>query len=362
LKTSGKRQSGISLIELLIAVALGLFIAGALTYVFVDSSRSFRDLRRSGEQIENGRFALSLLVDDLRHAGYFGQLNTFPALAAIDPCVTPTLAHLAAPIEVVSAATLAATAASPGGCLPASEIAPGSDVLVIRRVDTNLLVADPTPAAPNPTGVSVSNAVYLQANPLEGEIQLGNGGTIDRTMKANGDAATILRRDGNAAPIRRLHVSFYYVSPCSQQTCGSGGDGVRTLKRMDLATGGGSPTWTVFPLVSGIEFMQVDLGVDTLPNVAATATGLIGDGTADGTFLQTTAAWDGVVSVRVYLLARSLEPTVGHADTKTYRLGLATAGSEYGPTNDAFKRKVFAGEIRLNNPGGRRERIAGEYL
>lgn len=355
IRASRKYSSGISLIELMIAIAIGLFITGVLSFVFVDSSRTFRELRKSGEQIENGRHALSLLADDIRHAGYFGQLGTFNTPVAVNPCVMPTLDHLATPIQVYSTALNAKAVLS---CLSASEVATGSDVLVVRRADTIPLVSDAVP-----TATPLANVVYLQANATAGDIQLGVATEIDRTKKATGAAATILRRDGLAAPINRLHVHIYYVSPCSQVSCASGSDGIPTLKRMELATG--TPSWTVVPLVSGIEYFQVDLGLDTLPTATTLATGLIGDGAADGAFVQTTADWQNVVSVKVSLLARSLEATPGYADTKKYLLSQAlenaSGGAGYVSGSGAFKRKVFAAEIRLNNPSGRRERVAGEF-
>jgi type IV pilus assembly protein PilW len=185
---------------------------------------------------------------------------------------------------------------------------------------------------------------------------------VGLTKKADGTPATILRRDGNGAPIRRLHVSLYYVSPCSQQTCGSGGgDGIPTLKRKDRITNGTADAdWTVFPLVSGIEFMQVDIGVDTSPaGTPNVSTGSLGDGVADELYDNRplyTGPWNSVVALRVYLLARSLEPTPGFSGPTSYSLGLGSVS-----VSGSFKRKMFSKEIRLNNPSGRRERVAGEY-
>jgi type IV pilus assembly protein PilW len=58
-----------------------------------------------------------------------------------------------------------------------------------------------------------------------------------------------------------------------------------------------------------------------------------------------------VVTVRIHVLARSLEPTQGYSDTKTYTLGTGTMG----PFGDGFKRHVFTTTVRLINPAGRRE-------
>jgi type IV pilus assembly protein PilW len=64
------------------------------------------------------------------------------------------------------------------------------------------------------------------------------------------------------------------------------------------------------------------------------------------------AEWPSVVSVRVSLIARSLQRSVGYTDGKTYNLG--TAGTA-GPFNDAFRRHLFVSAVRLNNVSGRRE-------
>jgi type IV pilus assembly protein PilW len=58
-----------------------------------------------------------------------------------------------------------------------------------------------------------------------------------------------------------------------------------------------------------------------------------------------------LTAVKVYLLARSREPSQGHRDTKTYALG---GGFTLGPYNDAFQRHVFVTTMRLPNISGRR--------
>lgn len=350
------RQAGMSLVELMVAMAIGLFITGVVAAVFISSSRSFRDLQKSREQIENGRYAMSLLSDEIHHAGYYGQFVSLTApTAAVDPCVWPTLDALFYPVQVYSTA-LNAKVTPALSCLSAIEVATGSDILVVRRVSTLPL---------NSTDVAVLNAPYLQADPTTVEIQLGAGGTvpIGTTKRADGTVAVIMNKTGTAAaPISRLLVYIYYVSPCSQPTCGaSGGDGIPTVKRIELAAGGAAVTWSApVPVASGIEYLQLELGVDTVPTAVATATGTRGDGAADGAFVATLpsgAGWNEVVSMRINLLSRTLDKVAGYDDSgRTYDLGLAGTVSGVG----AYKRQAFVSEVRLNNVAGRRERLAGE--
>ena len=63
------------------------------------------------------------------------------------------------------------------------------------------------------------------------------------------------------------------------------------------------------------------------------------------------AGWPDVMSVKVYLLARSLERTPGFVDDKSYVLG--TAGT-VATTDTGYKRHVFVQSVRLVNPSARR--------
>jgi type IV pilus assembly protein PilW len=136
------------------------------------------------------------------------------------------------------------------------------------------------------------------------------------------------------ADLRNILVHVYFVSPDNNV-----GDGIPTLKRREL-----DPTTHLFvttPLVEGIEYMQLEYGLDANS-----------DGTADS-YSESPAAtdWPNAVAVKVNILARNTEPTAGHTDTKTYSLGLAGTVSP----NDTYKRHSYNQFVRLTNPAGRRE-------
>ena len=69
------KQSGLTLVELMIAMVLALFIIGAVISVFMQTKNSTRVNETVGRIQENGRFALRLLAEDLKHAGFFGKLH-----------------------------------------------------------------------------------------------------------------------------------------------------------------------------------------------------------------------------------------------------------------------------------------------
>ncbi len=85
-----RRQSGFTLVELMVSIAIGLIIMVALITVYVNITRSNAEMARTNSQIENGRFAMQLLQNDLVHAGFWGgfvpQYDDLGAYA-----LTPTL-------------------------------------------------------------------------------------------------------------------------------------------------------------------------------------------------------------------------------------------------------------------------------
>src|SRR4051812_107713 len=89
------RQYGVSLIELMIGVTLGLLIITGLTAVFVNSSRARAETEKTSQQIENGRYAAQLLIDELQLAGYYGEMKPTTVVAPTpatmpDPCSITT--------------------------------------------------------------------------------------------------------------------------------------------------------------------------------------------------------------------------------------------------------------------------------
>ena len=70
-KTS-RKQAGLSLIELMIASSLGLFLIGGVYQTFEVTRQSVRLLQAEAEIQENARFAFSILSTALQKAGNFG--------------------------------------------------------------------------------------------------------------------------------------------------------------------------------------------------------------------------------------------------------------------------------------------------
>ena len=62
-------QRGFSLIELMVAMVIGLIISGAVLQVFISNKNTFLLQNASGHLQENGRFALQYLAAEIRPAG-----------------------------------------------------------------------------------------------------------------------------------------------------------------------------------------------------------------------------------------------------------------------------------------------------
>ena len=149
------RQSGFSLVELMIASTIGLLLLTGLAMIFVNTSEANRELQKTAQQIENGRFAIDILYNDLRLAGFFGHLSAFggiavPATVPPDPCETSSVAALLSathyPVHSYAGTIDASNPASDArpdvsatscGALSSANLKAGSDVLVIRRAPSN---------------------------------------------------------------------------------------------------------------------------------------------------------------------------------------------------------------------------------
>lgn len=370
------KQRGLSLVELMVAVALSSLIMLALAELYVNMARSQQEMAKTNSQIENARFAMQFLQYDLIHAGYWGGFiprfddltwqdspapDDVPATVP-DPCLayaTPwTQGHvnglIGLPIDVRTGA--------PGTCgaLLADKLA-DTDVLVVRYADT--CIAGGVNCEPE-----IAGELYFEVSNCTAEI-LGNPYRLD-----NAAGASLLERNCVDLVGRRKFVQVIYFIRDYARTAG---DGVPTLMRSEFRLAGGVlQQQAAQPLVEGIERFRIEVGLDNISDVGATVTLADyadyvdwddpdnrisptnrGDGTADE-FVHcgagcTVAQLINVVEVRLHLLARATEPTAGYTDSKVYNLGtLAIDASTLEPN---FKRHVFSSNFRLYNVAGRRE-------
>ena len=325
------RQSGFSLVELMVAIAVGLLLVAGLAVLFANSSQSSSELDKSIRQMENGRYAVELLSKDIAVAGYYGEVS-LAGLTYSSPnaCATAlsglgwdnAIATVPEPITGLSDSAITALT-----CLPNQR--PGTIGLVVRRLDTVAVAA-----------TSISDGTpYLQSSRCANStIDLSS---INFIFSATGSNFTLRNIDCSTTnSVRRYVTRVYYVADCDE--CGI--DTIPTLKRAELV----GTQLVVSPLSQGIEKIALDYGFDTnssgTPSVFRTSLSGV-TGAEDN-------KWSNVVAVRLYVLSRTTESSAGYSDGKTYSLGLS---GTVGPFTDNFKRRAYATTVRINNVAGLRE-------
>lgn len=355
-----RHAAGFSLVELMVAIAISLVVVMALVSMMVQSNRARNEIQLANEQIENGRYALVTLSDDLQLAGYLSHFNiadagmTIPA-AKPDACATALATLRDSMILHVQGYNNTAALS----CI--SDRKANTDVLVIRRVSTCVRDSADCPA--------IAGAVYFQAStcaPATGGTELSsldptewyrmdtNTANLNRRRKVVGGCA-------NFAPMRQYFTRIYYIADNFQA-----GDGIPTLMRVDLGVNGGGAVafGNPIPISSGIENLQFEYGIDAsgdgMPDIAPDGFAADPDifARTGGPYADCaenpdcTRNWRDVMAVKIFLLARNTQGTPGYSDSKTYNMG---NGVTVGPFNNGFKRHAYQTVVRLNNPAGRRE-------
>lgn len=339
----GVSESGFSLVELMVAMTIGLVILAGLTTIFVNNSRTRDEIERANEQIDNGSYAMKVVSGDLENAGYFGEFDPTvltPTTALPNVCDTAvTNLKTALPVSIQGS--------DDGAGLPAciSDAKAATDVLVIRRVST--CVAGSANCDP-----IVAGEPYFQASLCGDSAELGSSNpnsyyALD-TVTTN---LTLHQRDCTTlAELRRYETHIYYIANNDNP-----GDGIPTLKLAELSGG----AFITSSIAQGIENMQLEYGLDTdndgAPDVYTTDPNSYG-GCSATTNPTCVGNWQNAVAVKVHLLARSITKSSIKPDSKSYTLGLDFTGAAnvLGPFNDQYKRHVFESSVKLYNPAGRR--------
>lgn len=176
-------QRGFTLVELMVAMTISLVVLAALVSLFVNVSNGHRELEKMNGVIENGRFALQLLEDDVVHAGYWGgwvpQFDDLSAsaipgdvpAAIANPCTPYANWDSAYRIAVVAHPVLSGDALPSGtGCISPLTKRAGTDMLVVRHAET---------CVPGDAGcaANVVGRVYLQPSLCSAERNAGTAQT-----------------------------------------------------------------------------------------------------------------------------------------------------------------------------------------
>lgn len=335
---SSRHQRGLSLVELMVAIAISLILLAGVLQIFLSSKTSYRLLEATSRVQENGRFAIDFLNKDIRMAGFMGCYRG--DIASIE-----TILNNPTDFEWDYTTAIQGyewTGSTWDQALPASisgQVLNGTDVIVTRGLGGNGvgLVSPFTDATQIYVGangsnllsgdiVMVSNCNQVSIGQITAATSSGSGFNLTHSAGGSGpgnSTSDFINTFGADSEVARFQTIIYYI--------GTGASGSPALFRQSLATGGSMQDQE---LVDDVENMQVYYGED-----------LNGDGIANRyAGADDVGNMDNVVSVRISLLLRSMDNISSSAQTYTYDDTDTTAA-------DHRIRRIFNTTIKIRNRG-----------
>jgi len=121
-----RREEGISLVELLVALVITLILTAGVISIFTGSQVAYRFNDAMSRVQENGRYAVNVLSHDVRMAGYAGcaRTGTVPISNIANP---PALGDFDPALQVEGMDDV-----SSGTMIGTREVLTGTDVLILR--------------------------------------------------------------------------------------------------------------------------------------------------------------------------------------------------------------------------------------
>lgn len=315
-----------TLIELTVAMAIGLFLIGGALYVYAQSKNTYRASDSLARLQESARFALDTLEPDIRLARYWG-LTSQPA-AVLNPAgiavtcdgtdVSPWALDLRSVIDAQD------DTYSVVDC-PAFNDTPraGSDVLILRHAEPWRAGVEAAP---------VNQRVQVQTT-------LGGGQLFSNGIKPLGVPAS-------TSSTNNVAINVYYVSNESSFDAS-----LPSLRRRVLGPTGDLDDQEVIP---GVENLQVQFGVDTdndgdVDRYVDSDHPLIGELAAGLLYPN-----GRVIAVRLWMLVGTPADDPAWVDERRYTTPDADLGDLVSGTADypaTFRRLQISKTIFLNNVG-----------
>ncbi len=316
---------GLSLVELLISMLLGVFLTSGVISAYLGSKQNYIYEEQAARIQENGRYAMRLLQRELTMAGFFGGVlamdTVTPGSVGTDCGSSVWALNGLDPVDLVNdyygKSNPVSVNANVFTCLDGAVVAPFTDILAIKRTASEASLHRGVPA----DGLTASSGEqwYLRladgADPLWEKVR-----PIDLLDSTN---------TGRALTYWEASSKIFFIRAYSQS--GAKNDGIPTLC-MEVLAGN---AMTARCLVEGVENMQLEFGIDT-----------DGDGIANQYKVAPTGAeMDQAVTARIHLLLRSIIEIARYRNDKTYVLGQKTVAAQ----NDGFLRRVFSTTVQLRN-------------
>lgn len=316
-----------TLVELMIAMSIGLFlIAGAIT-VYLQGRATFRVNETVARLQENARYVFSVIEPDIRMAQFWGlrtqsyaienRAGPNDAASGLSPagdCGVNWTVNLDQSVEATNN-NYGFTCGAYGTAVATA------DTLTIRRAATE-------------TSVPAANTLHVQTT---------RGDNSALFMGAALPAGFV----ASSSETRELIVNGYYVSQNS--SLDTAGNPVPSLRRKFLRNGGAGPNIVDEEILPGVEDLQIEFGIDT--DLAGTANRGTIDRyvNPDNAILDPTdASFDPnarILAVRIWLRLRSERPEY------SIPVGpdLNYADQNFAAVDDGYYRDLFTKTIFIRN-------------
>lgn len=329
LKLAG--QAGVSLVEVLVALVISLFLLAGIVQVYLGNKTTFAFTNALAEIQENGRYALDIMSQDIRMAGEWGCVNFDPDNTAN---INNTLDAFTVP--GYSAATHAFEAS--GGVNGTDNAGlNGSDTVTVWGGKSGQVNVE------SPFTTAITQSINTNAvNSIEAGdiIMIARCGAndllidaaadivaVDSVVNISGDTQRQINLTANKSQQYENDASVIELQNVTYSIA-NGANGEPSLWRSEFGNN--------VELVEGVEDMQILYGIETdLANPDAYPNQYV---TSDNV-----PSFNNVVSVRVMLLVRSIDDFVAE-DPQIYTFNNVTTTPA-----DRRIRQSFTSTIALRN-------------
>ena len=335
-------QAGLSLVELLVAITVGLILTAGLIQLFVANKHAYRLQEGVLDMQENARYSLQTLSHDLRMAGHWGGVES-DVIGFTSSSADCKGRLIGAELVGLTGIEGASTSPAPTGCIADGDYVANSDVIVVRYATIdNRVAASALDSADNKDDLFVASIAGFNG-------MLDEGAALSTEESAGGkfhDGTALMDGVYNYP----FYVAAYFIRPCSVKAgtvCATTDDDnnpIPTLTRLVLR----GKTLTQEPIAQGVEQMQIEYGIGKSGEVEAYKD-------ADD---MTATDWGNVSTVRIALVTRAGKMDTAYTDphnttAKAYDLPGDDAEDNLIVTGDDghYRRKVVTQVIQVRNSG-----------
>ena len=314
-----RKQFGLTLVELMVALAIGSFLMIGALQIYTQSREAFVINESIARVQETAQFALDTIEADLRMASNWGRTSRGLVIEGRSLQGIPNPNVLAVPLDCSEDWSIELGTPVDGfnnvyglTCPADDTDQPNSDILTVRRASVN-----PVPLQ--------AGRLQIQTTRVQGEIF--DDGIIPATFTP-ADSTT-----------HNLMVSSYYVDTNSQLI-----PGVPTLRRKVLGIQGINSAIFDQEIAPGVENLQVQFGIDM--NEDNTVDRYVNPG--DQVYNPEAPGYvpgARVLTARIWLVVRGLAPEMGVNDQRSYSPGDVVLGTY----TDDVRRMQVSKTILLRN-------------